>query len=140
MPHFHIDCSPNLRDRLEIHGLDMRGLCAVVADAAGKTGLFPLAGIRVRVTLADAYHIADGNPDHAYLDLSVRLRGGRDATAKADATAAIFAALETYCTPVMATSPFMLSMEMRDINPGLSPKASSIRSYLPPEYLNRDML
>ncbi|MFA9230320.1 MAG: 5-carboxymethyl-2-hydroxymuconate isomerase [Microgenomates group bacterium] len=135
MPHFHIDCSPNLVPRLEVHGLDLQGLCRVVAEAAAKTGLFPLAGIRVRVAVADAYHIADGNPGHAYLDLSVRLRAGREVLAKQAATAAIFAALETYCAPIMATSSFMLSMEMRDIDAALSPKASSIRSYLPKEML-----
>jgi len=31
----------------------------------------------------------------------------------------------------MQSSSFMLSMEMRDIDPALSPKASSIRQYLP---------
>lgn len=47
------------------------------------------------------------------------------------ATAAIFAAAETYCAAVMAGLSFMLSMQMRDIDPELSPKASSIRNYLP---------
>ncbi len=49
------------------------------------------------------------------------------------ATEQIFKTLEEFCQDVMATSSFMLSMEMRDIDPPeLSPpKASSIRRYLP---------
>lgn len=126
MPHIQIDYSPNLETRL-----DVAGLCVVLRDAAVATGVLPLAGVRVRAIKVDHAVIADGNPDHAFLDISVRLRGGRPADAKANATAAIFTAAEGYCAEVMATSSFMLSMEMRDIDPELSPKASSIRKYLP---------
>ncbi len=126
MPHIQIDYSANLETRL-----DVAGLCRALRDAAVATGVLPLAGLRVRATRADHVVIADGNPDHAYLDISIRLRGGRSAEAKAAATAAIFAAAEAFCAGVMASSSFMLSMEMRDIDPALSPKASSIRNYLP---------
>jgi 5-carboxymethyl-2-hydroxymuconate isomerase len=126
MPHIHIDYSANLQDRL-----DIAALCRVLRDAAVDTGVLPLAGIRVRAMQADHVVIADGNPDHAFLDIQVRLRAGRSDQAKAEATAAIFAVAEAFCAEVMATSSFMLSMEMRDINPALSPKASSIRRYLP---------
>ena len=125
MPHIQIDYSANLENRL-----DVAGLCRVLRDAAVATGILPLAGIRVRALRADHVVIADGNPDHAFLDISVRLRGGRSAAAKAEATALIFASAERYCTEVMATSSFMLSLEMRDIDPEFSPKASSIRNYL----------
>lgn len=126
MPHIQIDYSPNLDQRL-----DVAGLCRVLRDAAVATGVLPLAGIRVRALKAEHVVIADGNPDHAYLDISIRLRGGRTPEAKARATEAIFAAAEAFCAEVMATSSLMLSMEMRDIDPALSPKASSIRKYLP---------
>jgi 5-carboxymethyl-2-hydroxymuconate isomerase len=126
MPHIEIDYSPNLESRL-----DIAGLCRALRDAAVATGVLPLAGIRVRAMRADHVVIADGNPDHAFLDINVRLRGGRSDAAKAQATETIFAAAEAYCAGVMATSSFMLSMEMRDIDPALSPKASSIRKYLP---------
>lgn len=126
MPHIQIDFSPNLEGRL-----DIAGLCIVLRDAAVATGILPLAGIRVRATACTHVVIADGNPDHAFLDISLRLRGGRSAEAKAQATAQIFAAAEAYCAQLLETSSFMLSFEMRDIDPDLSPKTSSIRRYLP---------
>jgi 5-carboxymethyl-2-hydroxymuconate isomerase len=126
MPHIQIDYSPNLETRLNI-----AALCALLRDAAVETGVMPLAGIRVRATACTHVVIADGNPDHAFLDISIRLRGGRAAEAKQQATAHIFAAAEGFCADLMATSSLMLSMEMRDIDPELSPKASSIRRYLP---------
>lgn len=128
MPHIQIDYSPNLEERL-----DLAGLCRVLRDAAAETGILPLAGIRVRATACNHVVIADGNPDHAFLDISLRLRGGRSAKAKAEATAHIFAAAEAYCADVLERSSFMLSFEMRNIDPELSPKTSSIRRYLPGE-------
>ncbi len=128
MPHFHIDYSANLEDRL-----DIAGFCKVVRDAAIETGVFPTAGIRVRATACTHWVIADGNPQHAFLDMSVRLRAGRSQANKERATAHIFAAAERFCAQVMENSSFMLSMEMRDIDPDLGPKSSSIRKYLPEE-------
>jgi 5-carboxymethyl-2-hydroxymuconate isomerase len=128
LPHIQIDYSANLEQRL-----DIVGLCRALRDAAAETGVLPLAGLRVRATACTHMVIADGNPDHAFLDISLRLRGGRSAQDKARATAHIFAAAETYCAEVLASSSLMLSFEMRDIDPELSPKTSSIRRYLPGE-------
>jgi len=125
MPHIQIDYSPNLAARL-----DIAGLCRVLRDAAAETGVLPLAGLRVRATACDHVVIADGNPDHAFADVSLRLRAGRPQAAKEAATAHIFAAAEAYCADVLAGSSFMLSFEMRDIDPALSPKTSSVRRYL----------
>lgn len=126
MPHIQIDYSANLEDRL-----DVAGLCRVLRDAAVETGVLPLAGLRVRATAATHVVIADGDPRHAFLDISLRLRAGRSDATKAEATARIFAAAESYCAEVLASSSFLLSFEMRDIDPALSPKISSIRRYLP---------
>jgi len=126
MPHFHIDYSPNLEDRM-----DILAFCTLLRDAAMQTGVFPLAGLRIRATPATYVVMADGNPDHAYLDLSVRLRAGRTPEVKAAATQHIFDAAAAFCAPLLETSSFMLSMEMRDIDPAFSPKVSSIRRYLP---------
>ncbi len=126
MPHIQMDYSSNLEARL-----DIAGLCRVLRDAAVATGILPLAGIRVRATACSHVVIADGQPDHAFLDISLRLREGRNPEDKARATAEIFAAAEAYCAAVLEGSSFMLSFEMRDIDADLSPKTSSIRRYLP---------
>ena len=60
----------------------------------------------------------------------MRLRGGRSLAARKRATAALFAAAEAYLAPVMAARPLALSMEMRDIDPDLSPKTGTIRDHL----------
>lgn len=126
MPHLSIEYSRNLEGRL-----DMPALLVALRDAAVATGVFPAAGIRVRAFAADHVLIADGQPGHAFLDISVRLRGGRTEADKARATAAIFAAAEAFCAHDLAQNSLMLSLEMRDIDPALSPKTSSIRRFLP---------
>lgn len=125
MPHFHIDYSPNLAERL-----DIQGLCACLHQAAVETKVFPLAGIRIRAMPCAHYIMGDGNPDHAFLDVSVRLREGRTFEVRKAATATIFAALEGYCADVMARSSLMVSLEMRNMDAELSPKAGSIRDYM----------
>lgn len=126
MPHLSIEYSRNLDTRL-----DMPGFLHVLRDAAVATGVFPPAGIRVRAFAADHVLIADGDPRHGFIDISIRLRGGRSPEDKARATAAIFAAAEAFCAEDLVANSLMLSLEMRDIDPGLSPKTSSIRRFLP---------
>lgn len=125
MPHFQIEYSANLENRM-----DIAAFCRTIRDAALETGVFPAAGIRVRATACTHVVIADGNPDHTFLDMSVRLRAGRDMAVKKLATEQIFDAAARFCADVMASSSLMLSMEMRDIDAELSPKVSSIRDYL----------
>ena len=125
MPHFHIDYSANLETVV-----DFTDFCHVIRRAALQTGVFPLAGIRVRATPCPHYAIADGAPEHGFIDLSVRLREGRPLDTRKAATAAIFEAARAYLAPVMARQPVALSMEMRNIDAALSPKTGSIRDFL----------
>jgi len=127
MPHIHIDHSPNAADRV-----DMASLCEALAEAAVATGIFPRAGIRVRAVPAATVWMADGNPDHAYADITIRIGAGRSAATRSAATDAIFEAARAHCARALASGSFMLSCEMREIDPALSRKTSSIRDHLPP--------
>jgi 5-carboxymethyl-2-hydroxymuconate isomerase len=126
MPHITLEYSANLETTL-----DMYGLCTALKNAAAATGVFPPAGIRVRAVQCTHTVVADGDPRHGFIDISVRLRAGRSEDAKTKATDAIFAAAEEFTAAHMASNPFMLSLELRDIAPQMSRKASSIRNYLP---------
>ena len=128
MPHIILEYSANLKNRL-----DMAALCHALKDAAAATGVFPPAGIRVRAHVADHVVIADGDPGHGFVDITLRLAAGRDAAAKACATDAVFDAAREFTAELMASAPFMLSLELREIDPEYSRKTSSIRDYLPPD-------
>ena len=128
MPHITLEYSANLDARLDMHAL-----CVALKDAATATGVFPPAGIRVRAFAANHVVIADGDPGHSFIDITIRLGAGRDAAAKTRATDAVFDAARAFTADVMASAPFMLSLELREIDADYSRKASSIRDYLPPE-------
>ncbi len=125
MPHFVIDYSANLED-----AVDIAGLCNALRQAASEMDVFPTAGLRVRAIPAPHYSIADGNPAHGYIDISVRLRAGRKKDAKKAATEALFTIARDFVAPVMARQPIALSFEMRDIDPELSPKTGTIRDHM----------
>ena len=125
MPHFSIEYSANLENHV-----DMKGLCEHLRKAGIATGIFPLAGIRVRALRCEHYAIADGNPEHGFIDISVRLRAGRPLDKRQAATAQIFAAAEEFLAEIIATRPIALSLEMRDIDPELSPKLNTIRNHV----------
>ena len=125
MPHLIIDYSANLED-----AVDIAGLCEVLRRTACAIDAFPAAGVRVRAIPARHVAIADGNPAHGYIDISLRLRAGRDMQTKRDATARLFGAAQDFVAPAMARRPIALSFELRDIDPDLSPKAGSIRDHL----------
>lgn len=128
MPHLVVEYSANIETRL-----DMAAFCAALKDAAAATGVFPPAGIRVRAYAASHVVIADGDPRHGFIDITVRLAAGRTDAAKTKATDAVFEAAQRFTADLMASAPFMLSLELREIDPGYSRKASSIRDYLPPD-------
>ncbi|MBF0278994.1 MAG: 5-carboxymethyl-2-hydroxymuconate isomerase [SAR324 cluster bacterium] len=125
MPHLIIECSANLEG-----DLDIQAFCEHLRQTATEIDAFPLAGVRVRAFVTRYYSIADGNPKHCFIDISVRLRAGRPMDVRKAAAEKIFEAAKTYLNPLMTTRSIALSLEMRDIDPELSPKTSTIREHL----------
>ena len=125
MPHIMLDYSPNVEACT-----DIASLCTTLREAAAATGVFPLAGIRVRAFAATHVSIADGDPKHGYIDISIRLRGGRDLDTRKRAANAVFEAARAFLEPAMQTHSLALSLEMRDIDPDLSPKCGTIRDHM----------
>lgn len=125
MPHFQIDYSANLETVV-----DMAALCEAIRAAASEIDTFPTPGIRVRATRVDHVAMADGNPDHGFIDLSVRLREGRPDDVKQDAITRVFEALKAFMAPAMKTRSIALSAEMRDIDAALSPKFGNVRDHM----------
>ena len=125
MPHLSFEYSANLAEHA-----DIGALCEALRQAAVALDAFPEAGVRVRAIRCDHHAIADGHPDNIFCDISVRLRAGRPAEVKKAATEALFEAARAALAPVLAAHPLMLSMEMREIDPELSPKLNTVRDHM----------
>ncbi len=131
MPHFTIEYSANLDARVE-----MTGIVELVRKAAVETGIFPLGGIRVRAIKCEHYAIADGNPQHGFLAMVLRLGEGRDLAARKKAGEHIFRALSDHLDPVFAGSKFALSFDMQINDKATSWKRNNIHDALKVETTN----
>ncbi len=125
MPHFHLEYSANLEEKVNVSAL-----CDSIRLAAIDIEIFPMPGIRVRATRVDHYSIADGNEKHGFIDLSIRLREGRSEKAKRDAVEKIFETMCGFMEPVLEKASVALSAEIRDINTNLAPKSGNIRHHM----------
>lgn len=125
MPHLVVDYSPNMETRT-----DLAALCNVLRETAISTGVFPMAGVRVRAIRADHVSIADGQDIHGYVDITVRLREGRDADTKKRAANVLFEAAQSFLAPAMAVHPVALSLEIRDMQAEFALKGGTIRDHL----------
>ncbi len=125
MPHLMIDYSANIEP-----DIDMSRLCEHLRAIAAEIEAFPIAGVKVRAVRVDHYAIADGNPAHGFIDISVRIREGRDLEIKKQAVDAIFNAANDFVSPIMQKRSLALSVELRDITAELAPKSGTIRKYL----------
>src|SRR3954464_12044113 len=125
MPHFTLEYSANLEARVNIGAV-----VEVVRKAAIESGIFPLGGIRVRAVRCEHYSIADGDPQHGFLAMVLRLGEGRDLAARQKAGEHIFKALSAHLDPVFAGSKFALSFAMQINDKETSWKRNNIHEAL----------
>ena len=131
MPHFTIEYSANLGERV-----DIGAAVELVRKAAVETGIFPLGGIRVRAIKCEHYAIADGRKDHAFLDMVLRLGEGRDLATRKKAGEHIFKALSAHLDPVFASGMLALSFDMQINDKETSWKRNNIHEALKVETIN----
>ncbi len=125
MPHVIVEYSANLEE-----AIDVGGLCERVRQAAASIDEIAMPGIRVRAYRADHHAVADGAERHGFVDISVRLRGGRSDAVKDKIAKQLFTAAREFIDPYMKGNSLALSLEVRDIDPELSPKTGTIRDHL----------
>ncbi|WP_170476085.1 5-carboxymethyl-2-hydroxymuconate isomerase [Ruegeria arenilitoris] len=125
MPHIQIDYSGNLEP-----DVDIGALCEAVRSSASQIDALPIPGIRVRAIKVDHYAIADGDPKHGFVDISVRLREGRTARVKQQVIERIFESARAFLSSAMNIRSIALSAELREIDANLAPKCGTIRDHL----------
>lgn len=117
MPHLTVEYSDNLEE-----DVDIAAFCAAMRDAMVETGIFPLAGIRVRAFPCHTYVIADGDPRHAYLNMICRIGAGRDPDTRLAAAETIYAAAEGHLKARVGDRPVALSLDLDELHPRTSLK------------------
>nr|WP_281378132.1 5-carboxymethyl-2-hydroxymuconate isomerase [Martelella radicis] len=109
---------------------DMAGLCQALRAALAETGVFPLAGIRVRAFAADAYAMTDGNRDDRFLAMVLTVGEGRSEAALHEAGAHVFKVAKAHLADLMARGHLALSLDIAESRSALSFKDNPIHARL----------
>lgn len=125
MPHIIVEHSAKLN---ESH--DMAELAQNLSDAAMETGIFPLAGIRVRMHPVDIYAMADGHPDNVFVAVIVRLGAGRDLETQQRGGKSIYDCLCAYFASEIDAGFMAITVDMEINDPDLSFKRNGVRDRL----------
>ncbi len=125
MPHFIVEYSSNLDDEIKI-----QKLLSTLHDAALETGVFPLGGIRFRAVRCEKYLIADGDPENAFVHMTLKLGHGRDIETRKKAGELIFRALKDYFKALFAKRPLGVSFEVIELHEELSFKENNIHKHI----------
>jgi 5-carboxymethyl-2-hydroxymuconate isomerase len=111
MAHFIYEYSANL----PAEQLDLQVLMAKMHTAAAATGVFPLSGMRSRAIRCDDYRIGEGDPNHGFLNLSMKVGHGRDLETRMAMGRTLFELLIEHLQPVFASRGLAVSFEMREL-------------------------
>lgn len=126
MAHFVLEYSDNL-------GQDdstIQGLFDELHTAAAETGLFPLKGIRSRGYCCEQYRMADGNPQHAFAHLEVKLGAGRSMEDRQSAADSFFVVFCEHFAAQIEKQGVALSFEMRELEPVLKFNKNNVADFL----------
>ena len=128
MPHLIIQYSGNLDDTLKVDKL-----CEALHQVMLDSGVFPLAGIRVRAFRCDHAEIADRLAENSFVDMVIRMGEGRAAADKKRVGENIMNAAEEVCQHLLEAPHFALSLEIIEISREFSWKTNPMHARLNPE-------
>lgn len=120
MPHLSFEYSQGLH----IHA-DLDALAVTMRDALISTGYCPVGGIRVRGFRADVNAVGDGAAEYHFLDMVLRLGQGRDNATRSNIADKLYESVEAALRPQVKDIPFILSLEVQEIDTRFSRKSWS---------------
>lgn len=125
MPHQIIEYSKNLDA-----DIDIDELVRALHETAVSLDSLPTGGIRTRAVRRDHCRIADGHADNAFINVTLRIAGGRTAEQKREAGEKLFSSLTRFVEDIYQTRPLALSFEIQEIDPEFRWKQGNIRDYM----------
>lgn len=130
MAHFILEYSDNLFNDAEHSNNSIQDLFSALHYAAEKTQLFPMKGVRSRAYACHQYRLADGNPQHSFAHLEVKLGAGRTMEDKKQAADLFFSVFSNHFSENFNRQGIALSFEMKELDPVLKFNKNNIQDYL----------
>ena len=126
MAHFVLEYS----DNIDSDTLGLQALFSKLHQSAADSGIFPLKGIRSRAYACGDFRMADGNPEHMFVHLSVLLGAGRSMAQREAMATEFFKILEAHFADSFDRRGVAMSFEMRELEPVLKYNRNNIQDYL----------
>ena len=124
MPHFIIEYTNNIKDKMSIDDL----LTKVNSTLISFSSIFPVGGIRSRAIELEHYRIADGQEDDAFVHAILKIGAGRTDEQKREVCDALFSVIRTHFSALYEKSYLALSMELIEFNEFGTYKQNNIHS------------
>ena len=126
MAHFVLEYSENIPKE----HLLLQALFEKLHSAAESTDLFPFKGIRSRAHACSDFRVADGNPNHIFIHLSVLIGNGRAMEEREHAAKLFFNVLSEHFSSQFDEKGVAMSFEMRELEPVLKYNKNNIQEHL----------
>jgi 5-carboxymethyl-2-hydroxymuconate isomerase len=116
MPHLTLDHSANLSASGDFDGLCRKLAACLVEQRADGRPVFPIGGVRVRAIAADAWCIADGAADAAYVHAALKVAAGRAPETLRAAGDAVFGVMKAHFADAYERTGLALSLEIGEFS------------------------
>ncbi|WP_345814873.1 5-carboxymethyl-2-hydroxymuconate Delta-isomerase [Paraburkholderia sp. PREW-6R] len=116
MPHLTLEYSANLATGESIGQLCQTLAQCLDAQRENEERVYPLGGIRVRALRCEAYSIADGRPDAAFVHANLKIGAGRSEAAKKATGDALFDAIKQHFAREFEQHGLALSLEINEFS------------------------
>jgi 5-carboxymethyl-2-hydroxymuconate isomerase len=126
MAHFVLEYSDNLAQT----DVTVQTLFTALHEAAEETGLFPYKGIRSRAYCCTQYRMADGNPEHGFAHLEVKLGAGRSLEDRQAAADSFFKVFGEHFSEQVSQRGMAISFEMKELELVLKFNKNNVQDYL----------
>jgi 5-carboxymethyl-2-hydroxymuconate isomerase len=113
MPHLTLEYTDNL-------DFDVQPLLARLHEEVVATGAINLKGIKSRAICHTQYRIADGDPNYAFVHISLLIREGRPLEIQKEATRRVMAVLKETFRYRFETGKISLSVDLKEMREGIA--------------------
>jgi len=125
MPHVICEYSANVEPKIRVDAL-----LEVLHNAMMRTGVVDLGGLRTRAERREHYRIADNHPANGFVNVTVRVAKGRTVETRRLIAETVFADAQKHLEGLFAASPFVLSVEVQEIDTDFRIHTSNIRDWM----------
>lgn len=113
MPHLTLEYTDNL-------DFEVQPLLERLHEEVVATGAINLKGIKSRAICHTQYRIANGNPDYAFVHVSLLIREGRPIEVQKEATRRVMAVLKEMFGHRFETGKISLSVDLKEMREGIA--------------------